>query len=72
MLRAECGLLARYVDLQCSVDRVRIADLQHHSISLNLTTPFLRPNGRVPALVAVEVEPRGGRAARRADEVYGG
>jgi hypothetical protein len=31
-----------YVDLQRSVDRVRIADLQHHSISLNLTTPVRR------------------------------
>ncbi len=60
-----CAVLARYVDLLRSVDRVWIADLQLHSISLDLTTPFPRRNGRVPALVAFEVESRGCHAVRR-------
>jgi len=37
--------------LQRFVDRVWIADLQLHSISLHLTTPSPRWTGRVPALV---------------------
>jgi len=36
-----------------------------HSVSLHLTTPFLRWNGLAPALVAVEVESHGRRGVRR-------
>jgi hypothetical protein len=42
MLAPNCAELARYVDLRRTVYRVWIACLHLHSISPNLTTPFLR------------------------------
>ena len=41
------------------------AYLHRHSVSLYLTTPFLRCNGLVPGLVAVEVESHERRGVRR-------
>jgi hypothetical protein len=35
-----CAVLAHYIDLRRTLDRVRIAELDLHSISLNLTTPL--------------------------------
>ena len=48
-----------------ALDRVWIAYLHLHGGSLYLTTPFLRCNGLVPALVAVEVESHERRGVRR-------
>jgi hypothetical protein len=56
MLRTELRGTKRYVDLRRARDRVWIAYLYLRSVSLHFTTPFLRCNGLVPALVAVEVE----------------
>ena len=41
------------------------AYLHRHSVSLHLTTPFLRCNGLVPGLVAVEVKSHERRGVRR-------
>ena len=56
MLRAQLRGTQCYVDLRRALDRVWIAYLHLHCVSLHLITPFLRCNGLVPALVAVEVE----------------
>jgi hypothetical protein len=60
-----CAELACYVDLRPALDRVWIAYLHLHCVSLHLITPFLRCNGLVPALVAVEVESYERRGVRR-------
>ena len=65
MLRGELRGTRCYVDLRRALDRVWIAYLHLHCVSLHLITPFLRCNGLAPALVAVEVEAHGSRGARR-------
>lgn len=62
-LRAELRGTNRYRALRRARDRFWIAHLYLRSVSLYLTTPFLRCNCLVPALVAVEVESR--ESARR-------
>ena len=59
------AVLACYVDLRRTLDRVWIAHLRLHSVSAHLTTPFLHPNGRAPGLVAAEVESHGRRGSGR-------
>ena len=58
-------VLACYVDLRRTLERVWISYLHVHSVSLHLTTPFLRWNGLPPALLAVGVESLGRRGVRR-------
>ncbi|MBW2191140.1 MAG: hypothetical protein JRG93_16435 [Deltaproteobacteria bacterium] len=53
------------VPLRRALDRVWIAYLYLYCVSLHLITPFLRCNGLVPALVAVEVESHERRGVRR-------
>ena len=59
------AVLACYVDLWRALDRVWIAYLHLHCVSLHLITPFLRCNGFALALVAVEVESYERRGVRR-------
>jgi len=44
-----------HVYLHRSADRVWIADLRPDSVSLNLTTPHPRGNGRVPEMKSVSL-----------------